>query len=74
MPITINRNQLFPASCFALMFASVTFVFQTAANSYTDSNNFLKLAIIRAILLLIFTVLFFPGNFFITAMRHLNRL
>ena len=74
MSFTINRNQLFPASCFALMFASITFVFQTAANSYTDSNSFLNLATILAILLVIFTVIYFPGKTFYKWREGLNLL
>jgi uncharacterized membrane protein len=74
MPITINRNQLFPASCFALLFASVTIVFQAAANSYIDSNSFLKLAIILAILLVIFTGIYFSGKTFYKWREGLNLL
>jgi len=74
MPITINRKKLFPASCFALIFTSLTFAFGSAADFYVDSNSFLKIAIIHAILLVIFTVIYFSEKIFIPAMRRLNLL
>ena len=64
MPITIARNQLFPASCFAIIFTSFTFAFGAAAEFYAEANSFLKVAIILAILLMVFTVIYPWKNFY----------
>jgi len=69
MPTTINRGQFFLASCIALIFTSVTFAFRTAASSYAGYHSFLKVAIIPAILLAIFTIIFFSGKNFYNRLK-----
>jgi hypothetical protein len=69
MPTTLKRGKIINENCIALIFTSVIFAFRTAAGSYAGYHSFLKVAIIPAILLAIFTIIFFSGKNFYNRLK-----